>query len=132
MAFVKFKKPGRSFKPRVSVSSRGLISFSNGAVKRFEMDKYGLCALYYDAESRKVGIELLSNDESGEAMRLRLRSTGADISASSFLSFFNIDVKETIMYEISKNENSGWLVFDLDKGTMRNTKKTWNSNKVGS
>ena len=126
MAFVKFSKPGRSFKPRVSISSRGLMSFSNGARKRFEMDKYGWCALYYDTENRNVAIQLLSDDESEEAIKLRIRSTGADISASSFLSFFDIEVKDTSMYELSKNEESGWLVFDLNKGKIRNTRKKEN------
>lgn len=131
MAFVKFNKPGRSFKPRVSISSRGLISFSNGAVKRFEMGSYQWCALYYDSESRKVGIELLNTNESGEVVKLRLRSTGADISGSSFLSFFDIEIKDTNMYDLIKDDESGWLVFDLDKGTMRITKKKGNSEKAG-
>ena len=97
------------------------MSFSNGARKRFKMDEYGWCSLYYDSENRIVGVELLSDNESEEAIRLRIRSTGADISASSFLSFFNIEVKDTMMYEISKDEENGWLVFDLKLGKKRNT-----------
>ena len=132
MAFIKFSKPGRSFKPRVSISSRGLMSFSNGARKRFKMDEYGWCSLYYDSEIGMVGIELLSDNKSEEAIRLRIRSTGADISASSFLSFFNIEVKDTMMYEISKNEENGWLVFDLKSGIKRNTTKKENMGRDGS
>ena len=132
MAFVKFNKPGRSFKPRVSISSRGLISFSGGAVKRFEMDKHEWCALYYDAESRIVGIELLNTDESDEAIRLRLRSTGADISGSSFLSFFDIEIRDTSMYELVKDDESGYLVFNLNKGTIRKTRKKENGDKGGN
>ena len=42
MAFEKFKQTGRSYASKVSISPRGMISFTDGARHRFGLDKYDL------------------------------------------------------------------------------------------
>ena len=121
MAFVKFTDTGKSYSPKVSISPRGLIGFSQGARKRFELEKYAACILYFDADTRQVAIEFTTDIEAEGAIKLRLRPIGADISAKSFLNYFNILPNVTIMYSAQptpEGQPTGVLV-ELNKGTER-------------
>ncbi len=64
MAFIKFTEHGRSFAPRASISRTGTLSFSYGARNRHLAD-YKFCVLYYDPDTRRIGIEL-TNDDNAE------------------------------------------------------------------
>ena len=119
MAFVKFTETGRSYSPKVSISPRGLIGFSQGARKRFMLDTYVACVLYFDADTRQVGIEFTTDIEAEGAIKLRLRSIGADISAKSFLTFYNILPLVTVMYSAQADAQPNWMIVELDKGTAR-------------
>ena len=119
MAFIKFTEHGRSYEAKASISQTGMISFSDGARKRFIMDDKGMCVLYYDPDTKKIGIELTSDKTAEGARRIRLRNTGADIAAKGFLQFFNICVKETMLYTLELDDNTGYLVIDMSKGKAR-------------
>jgi hypothetical protein len=100
-----------------------MISFSDGARKRYHMDEYKFCVLYYDADTRRVGIEF-SNDESAEgAIKIRFRATGADVAAKSFCDYFDIGIHDTKLYDIEKDDETGLATLDLKSGKARNTKK---------
>lgn len=125
MVFVKFTETGKSFVPKVSISSRGLVNFSQGSCKRFNLSKYKVCVAYYDGDNRKIGFEFLENEEAEGAINLRLRRIGADIGAKSFLTYFNILPNETMMYPAEAGEHENWIVVDLSKGEERkNSDKT--------
>ncbi len=120
MAFVKFTDVGKSFVARASISTNGMISFTDGARKKFKIDDYKFCVLYFDKEDGRVGIELI-NDESEEgAIKLRFRQTGADVGAKSFLSCFNIVPSVTIMVNTEEGKKENWVILDLK--TARNRK----------
>jgi hypothetical protein len=123
MGFVKFTETGKSFTPKATISPRGMISFNDGSRRKYKLDAYKCCVLYYDYEDKKVGIEL-TNDESAEgAVKLRLRATGADIGAKSFIDFFEIAPEVTTMYFVTSGNEENWLVIDLGKGRERKGKK---------
>lgn len=124
MAFVKFTEHGRSYTSRASISKNGMLSFSDGARRRFGMDERGMCVLYYDADTRRIGIEFTDNESAEGARRIRLRSTGADVAAKSFVEYFNIGVRETMLFSVERDEETGLAVIDLESGRKRIKKNT--------
>ena len=76
MAFEKFTQTGRSFAPKASISTYGTLSFNDGARRRYQMDDYTHCILYYDRDTHRVGIELTNDGRTAGARTLRHRRTG--------------------------------------------------------
>lgn len=119
MAFVRYTKKGRSFTPKISISAAGMISFNSAARKQFDLEKYDLCVLFYDPDARLVGVKPTNDKKEEGARKLRMRvSTGADVSARSFLNYFQIDFSKTTTYDASIDKD-GLIVFNLNKGTVR-------------
>jgi len=124
MAFVKFTEPGRSYAAKASVSKTGMLSFSDGCRRRFQMNDYTHCVLYYDADTRRIGVEL-TNDASAEGVRkMRLRETGSDVAAKSFVDYFDLGIRETIVCPVDRDEETGYLVVDLTKCRKRGGQKS--------
>lgn len=123
MAFVKFTETGKSFTPKISISSRGMVGFNQGARNRFELEKYKVCILYYDKDEHKVGIELSTDENAEGAMRLRLRQIGADIGAKSFLAYFDIAPEGTMLYPAKAGDQPNWIIIDLKTGKQRKSGK---------
>ena len=122
MAFVKFTETGKSFAARASISPRGMLSFNDGARRKYKLDQYKFCVLYYDAEAKLVGVELTNDEQASGAIKLRIRTTGADLGAKSFIDFFEIAPKNTCMYDIRQGESEEWVIIDLT--TARERKKS--------
>jgi len=113
MSFERFTKSGRSYKPKVSITSSGLIGFNNGAVKRFDLNNYKYSVLYYDKEGKRIGISL-TNDENEEGIcKLRNRASGADISARAFFDFYEIDYSETRRYDAIWDDVEKKIIIDV-------------------
>lgn len=119
MPFIKHTEVGKRFLPRVSMSQDGLISFSDAATRKFALDQHKFIVLYYDPDIRRVGIELIDDEQAAGAIKLRLRETGAYAGGKSFVGRFEITLRATTTYDLTKDEESGFLVFDLDKGLER-------------
>jgi hypothetical protein len=83
------------------------------------MDDYNHCILYYDRDLHRVGVELTNDDNDSGIRTLRHRKTGADVSAKPFVDYFNIHVAGTTYYDLSSDEQTQYLIFDLSKGTLR-------------
>jgi hypothetical protein len=124
MAFIKFTEGGRSYAAKASLSKSGMLSISDGARRRFHLDDFGFCVLYYDPDTNRIGVELTANKESDGARRIRFRPTGADVAAKSFVDFFGIDARETKTYQVEQDEESGMLTIDLNQGKTRNSSQT--------
>jgi hypothetical protein len=122
MAFVKFTETGKSFSPKASINPRGYLSFNDGAKRRYKIDEADFVIIYYDAENKKIGIELGKGEPVEGALKLRKRETGATVGAKSFVDFFNIPITKTTIYSIIQGENPNWMILDLTKGKERNTK----------
>jgi hypothetical protein len=123
MAFVKFTETGKSFSARSSISPKGMISLNDGARRKFCLEKFSFAVLYYDSEKSMVGIELTNNENAEGAIKIRLRTTGADIAAKSFVDFFEISPTVTTMYSIKNGEQDNWIVVDLNSGKERKVSK---------
>ena len=119
MPFIKFTEPNKSFLARVSISPRGMLNFSDGARRRFKMDEYSHCVLYYDKETQLVGIEMVKDGTAEGSVKLRLRNTGADIGIKSFIDYFAIAPRKTSMYEIRAGDAPNWIVIDLKTARER-------------
>ena len=115
MAFEKFTKSGRSYKPKVSITGSGLIGFNNGSVKRFDLNKYEYAVLYYDREGQRIGVALTNEENDEGVCKLRNRASGADISARSFFDFYEIDYSETCKYDAVWDESENMIVVDISK-----------------
>lgn len=119
MAFIKYTESARSFAAKASISKAGMLSFTDGARKRFHMDEFKFCVLYYDPEARRVGVELTNDENTEGARRLRHRDTGSDVAAKSFTQYFEIDVEVTTTYPATKDQETGMVVIDLSEGKAR-------------
>lgn len=115
---VKHTAVGKSFAPKVSLSSGGLVSISDAATRKYNIDKYEYAILYYEPEENLVVIQLTSDKEQG-TMKIRHRPTGAYIAAASFIGNFEISLDATTIYDLQLDKDSGYLFFDLNKGTAR-------------
>jgi len=115
---VKHTGTGKSFAPKVSLSSGGLISISDAATKKYGVDTFDYAILYYDPEASLVVIQLTNEKEPG-TMKIRHRITGAYIAAASFIGNFEIKISATTMYDLLRDTESGLLYFDMNNGTAR-------------
>ncbi len=92
---------------------------------KFHLDKYQNCVLYYDENTKRIGIELTQDENAKGIKSLRIRqpkggeAAGADISAKSFLDFFGIGVTSTTIYPVAQDPETGLLVVDLNTGKTR-------------
>jgi hypothetical protein len=124
VAFVKFTETGKSFAPKASLNPRGYLSFNEGARKRYEIDKYDYVFLYYDHDDKKIGVELGIGGATEGALNLRKRQTGATVGAKAFVDYFDIPIKDTMIFDISQDDETGFLIIDLSSGKVRGAKKS--------
>lgn len=123
MGFEKFTGGGRSFTPKISISRNGLIGFNQGTRRRFSLEKYAVCTLYYDKEEGRIGFEFSKDKNAEGGINLRLRKFGADIAGKSFLSYYNIKPKDTTMYPAKEGHMENWIIIDLTDGEERKKKQ---------
>lgn len=116
MGFVKFTDVGaRLGEPMVSIWSRGQIGFNQGATKMFDISDYQYVVLYFDADTKRIGFELTGNENAEGAIKLVFRkNSGASFSAVPFLRLNKISYKATRKYVLERDEDSGFLVIDLN------------------
>ena len=119
MPFVRFTEGGKSFSPRATLSVRGLLSFNEGACRKYKIEEGAYGVLYYDRDTHRVAVELTKDESQPGARKIRLRKTGADIAAKSFVAYFDIELAKTTMYDIGTDSSTGWLVIDLNNGRER-------------
>lgn len=119
MAFVRFTEVNKSFVARVSISPRGMLNFTDGARKRYNLDSYDFCVLYYDKDAQIIGVELTGDEQAEGAIKIRKRLTGADLGIKNFLDFFGIVPKKTSMYEIEQGETESWINIKLNTARER-------------
>ncbi len=123
MPFIKFTGPNKKYAARVSIRPSGIIGFTEGARRRYCLDEYTHCFLYFDPDTRRVGVELTRDQNAAGARRFRHQPTGISVALKSFLDFFDLGIRQTTVYDIDKDEETGFLVIDLNTGTPRGTEK---------
>lgn len=127
MPFVKFTEKGRAFAPKATLSRSGMLSFNDGAYRRFGMKEFDYCVLYYDADTKRIGVQMTNEATSDGARKLRPRTGGgADISAKSFCDYFALGVTETTIYDaqVTSIPEGEIVIIDLNHGTVRKSSKS--------
>ena len=124
VAFKKFTNWGKQYDPRVSITTGGLMSFNQGAMNAFRMHEWDYVFLYYDEETRRIGIQNAGSEDQEGARRLRKRKTGSDISARTFYSYYGIPRDTTTRYIPKYDENERMVIFDLDSPLEARPRKT--------
>jgi hypothetical protein len=115
MAFERFTDVGRVFRPRASLRSNGQIGFNHGCVKRFDMEKFTHAVLFYDKETKRVGIKLTNDKDEPGACTLITKLGSGTISARSFLEYYILTPKETMQFDITRDSESGMLIIEVAK-----------------
>ena len=91
MAWEKFTITRRSFSPKISIRGKSQIGFNTAAIEDFKLKDYKFAVLYYDKESKKIGIKL-TNDKDEEGVRkLKVRpAAGASLPARVFIEYYKL------------------------------------------
>lgn len=113
MAFERFTEVGRAFRPRASVRSNGQIGFNQGAVKRYGLEQWQYVVLFYDKDTRRIGIRLTKDEKEEGVARLVCKGGNAAVSARSFLYYYNIPHDKTIALDIEQDKEQGMLIVKL-------------------
>ena len=112
--FLKFTEVDASFAARVTVRQRtGQIGFNRGAINRFRVHDYKYAVLYFDAQARVVGIELV-NDQVEGAIAIKWSPSNTYVRAKNFMDCWGIDYATSHSHELKRDDASGLLYFQLD------------------
>jgi len=117
MAIERWKKTGRTYKPKASIWKRGQIGLNNDALKEFGIKKaekpwYVIC--FYDSETKKIHFQFTQDSNEEDIVKISFRTGGATLSVKSFLEFFNIPHSENKRYDIVKEGD--YYIIDLKEG----------------
>lgn len=103
--------------PKASIWSRGQIGFNQSAVEGYKIDNFKYVVLFYDRDTKRIGIEFTNDEKSKGAIKLVIRkAAGASFSARAFLKNYRIDFKETHRYDLTYDEMNKLYVIDLKQG----------------
>jgi hypothetical protein len=122
--FEKFNAAGGSFSPKVSLRMNGSIGLSQGALRKFGLDKgRWWVVLFYDKDAKLIGIHPTENESEDAAIKLQCREVTApggktnlisQVSAKAFLEYFSIPYKDqTRTYVPTYDANNKMIIIDL-------------------
>lgn len=115
MAFELFTGKGKNFRPRASVWKGGQIGLNQGAVEKFGLSGNAFVLMYYDKETRRIGLKFTDNGEEEGAIKMNVTNNASVISAKSFLDCYDVNHDETRRYDIFKDEQTDYYIIDLKK-----------------
>ncbi|MCK4658139.1 MAG: hypothetical protein KAV82_01330 [Phycisphaerae bacterium] len=114
MGFEFFTESGRGFRPRASIRKQGQIGLNQGAVRRFDLERWKYAVLGYDRENGLVALKLTNDETEQGVQRIVIKDGSASISARSFLEYFNIGYRdETKQYDASHDETKDMLIVSI-------------------
>jgi hypothetical protein len=119
MGFKRFEgtkyRTGRIGEAMISVWAIGQISFNTDAMRKFELYDFTYGVLFFDEDSRSVGILLTNEPDEKGALKLIKRKTGGHaMSAKKFLAFHEIDYSESKTYPLEYDREANLYVFKID------------------
>ena len=123
MAFERYVRDGRMYKPMVSIWARGQIGFNRGAIERYKIQDYRFAVLFFDRETQRIGIQL-TNDEHGEGVTAVIKGKSCVIiSAASFLNNYNIEHEITRRYAVEFDTGSAMYIIDSKRAVIKKQTK---------
>ncbi len=111
MAFERFTKTGRGYRPKASIWTRGQIGFNQGAVVKFKLREFSHTVLFYDSDERKIGARFTNDSSEDGANKIVKGKTGVFISAKAFLDYYDIAHSKTKRYDITYDSENDLYVF---------------------
>jgi hypothetical protein len=117
MPFEKFTDVGKQTWALATMSARGVISFNQGALKRYHLDAYTHTVMYFDPDTKTIAFELVQDDHAPGANRLRhIRRNGVDIDAHEFLDHYHLPRAHDQTWRIGQDPETGWLFLRYGAG----------------
>lgn len=113
MAFERFTRTGKSYKPKISIRSNGQMGFNQGAIKKFELGNFQYVILFFDNVNQRIGFKLTNEEEEG-ICKLKVRKSNASVSAKAFLDYYSIDYSKTRRLEAMQDEKEEMIVISLN------------------
>lgn len=117
----------------MSIRTNGAVGISQGALRRFELDKDDwYVVLFYDKAQNVLGIMPTRDEKEAGATKVVRRDvkskTGAKnvtayFSAKSFLEFYNIPYKDRIrLFEPAWDEGKKYIIINLNQEKVKGGK----------
>lgn len=111
--YEKFTQHGRSFKPKISIRKRGQIGFNNGAIKRFQIDKYDYVVLYYNKDNHKMAFNFTNSENDDGAIKIIKRKNNYFISGKSFFDYYELPYEESQSFDVEWNQEDLLAIIDI-------------------
>jgi len=99
-------------RPGASISKAGFLSFNSAAQDEFIKD-HTHAELYYDRETKLIGIKLFGERRPGGYMLQRRRDRPSVIALMGFLRHYDIVHDKTAAYAAGWDEKNKMVVLDL-------------------
>ena len=113
MAFKLFQRETRSYEAVVSIWPRGQLSIPTGTLKRFRLDQKKAVQLFFDDDTRLIGLKFIDDLEAEGAIPITMRQSGVVVSFKPFLDYHEIEyVGFTRKFKIEYNAENDLYVFD--------------------
>lgn len=116
--FIKFTGSRRSYAAKVSIWKRGQMNFNLGAIEKFGLGEFGFVVLYYDPETRRIGLQFTTDAGEEGAIKFRAGKNGAVISAKPFMDLHGISYDSNETFDIVADQDAGiknFFVVDLNR-----------------
>jgi len=120
MGFQRFEgtkyRSGQIGETMVSIWKIGQISFNTDAMRKFNLvGAFTHAVLFFDDDTRSVGIMFTNDADEVGALKLIKRKTGGyAMSAKKFLNFHGIDYSESKTYPVEYDQNEKMYIFKVD------------------
>jgi len=89
-------------RPLLYIRKAGMLSWSVGARKKWELDRFKFVVVWYDPEMGRIGLEFLAV-EMPSSYPIRNHSATPQISCRSYLNFYDIRYKTNRKIELRKH-----------------------------
>jgi hypothetical protein len=114
MAWERFEKTGRSFKPKVSIRGDSQIGFNAAAIEEFKLKEYPYAVLFYDKKAKQIGIKLTKNKDDVGACKLRVKEkAGASIAARAYIYFYKLNNLKVKRFDAQWDDKEKMIVVKI-------------------
>ena len=118
MSFERFVQKGTTIynKTFARITKNNTLALNAKAIRLYAIHQYPFINIYYEEETQKVGLELLQ-DSQENCYKLSIASNLCTVymSFTNFLKYYNLELNKARKYLVTKDEESGLLVFDISK-----------------
>lgn len=111
--FERFTEVNKSFSARITIRQNGQIGFNGGARNQYGVASHRFAVLFFDRNSKAVGILLTDNEQEPGALRITSTKQNTFIAGRPFLELYGISYEKSRRFRLEKRGDL--LVFELEK-----------------